>query len=770
MRNKKFLTVILSVFFLIGSLLPSSKTTSETAVAATTVQDNPPSKIDLTNIFTTPSGSNSTVINNNIVQVTPATGNQKGGIWSTVANKIDLTKNFNASMYLYFGDQGANAGDGMAFVMHNDLKGSNALSPNFGSGLGVYAGQNPGSSKTDGIQNSFAVEFDTYVNNNGSDGYFDTNVTTGNHVAWSYPGKDSTYIDYYVFPGNRRTMKHNNVDGNVGVQYPGNLSNDTWRKFTVNWNATSKVLTYQLQGLSPVLVPIDVQDVFGTNSVYWGFTGSTGSKYETNRVAFDQVPGLVNADLYRTITREDSSVVKNNDDVYGGEVLTYKLNAKYLSGLQEWANIYAKTTINNDVSYIPGSMTLTDSTGTQVLSDYLWAGQSLNVNIGNMNITRNDVTISFKVKVNKTASKTYVTENATFNGNNANYQFSPSNYYILPNQKPEVTINDIGPIHLLLGEDYQVNGTWFDSEKSQVLIYKNLNGIMVEDGTLVTGDKINPVNWSYFISHDQLEIGRNIFSMNVYNGNVFSNLASLEIYVESAPTISLEDAQNTIPVDLGNNYTISGNWNDIDSNTIDLYYLIDNSTPVKFASNVLNATNKGDNVNYSYDIPSDQLPIGTHQITVYGLDDSGRKSNTEQLSLDVTGKLTFTNVSTDVSFVGMEIPNHPTFTQRNNDWDIRVEDTRRTGSSWRVTATLETEFSDDHGHKLTDALKFVDENGIETNMSQGIPVNVFTHNTVSSQEIPLIWQNNQGILLKVNSFNYAGEYAGTIRWSLVDAP
>ncbi|PFJ08955.1 hypothetical protein COD67_22920, partial [Bacillus cereus] len=398
MIKKKFLRVSFLFMVVISLLMPGTGWLAPAKVEAAN-ENNPPSKIDLKGIFTMPTGSNSSIIGGNMVEITPNIANQKGGIWSTDINKMDLTKNFTASMYIYFGNQGANAGDGMAFVMHNDARGINALG-NMGSGLGVYASQGYGQSKTNGVQNSFAVEFDTYINNNDNDGYFDTNVTQGNHVAWSYPGKVDTYIDYYTFPSNRRTMKHNNVDGNVGVQFPGLLSNDSWRKFTVNWNAINSQITYQLQGLPAYTLSLNVQDVFGSNQVYWGFTGSTGSKFQNNRVTFDQVPGLVEADVKETITKKDNSIVESGTSVNTGEELTYKINAKYLSGKQDWTNIILKSVLNGYVSYIPGSMTITTPTGTTPLDDSAWSGQSLAVSLPNMNANMNDVTVSFKVKVN----------------------------------------------------------------------------------------------------------------------------------------------------------------------------------------------------------------------------------------------------------------------------------------------------------------------------------------------------------------------------------
>jgi hypothetical protein len=134
--NRKFPRAALSVMLVMGLILPSPGWLAPAHVKAAN-NGNPPFKIDLTGIFVTPAtGSNSSVIGGNIVQVTPDTANQKGGIWSTEANKMDLTKDFKASMYIYFGNRGANAADGMAFVMHNDSRGTNAISPHSGSGLG----------------------------------------------------------------------------------------------------------------------------------------------------------------------------------------------------------------------------------------------------------------------------------------------------------------------------------------------------------------------------------------------------------------------------------------------------------------------------------------------------------------------------------------------------------------------------------------------------------------------------------------------------------
>jgi len=770
--NRKFPRAALSVMLVMGLILPSPGWLAPAHVKAAN-NDNPPFKIDLTGIFVTPAtGSNSSVIGGNIVQVTPDTANQKGGIWSTEANKMDLTKDFKASMYIYFGDRGANAADGMAFVMHNDSRGTNAISPHSGSGLGVYAGQTHGSSKTDGIQKSFAVEFDTFINNNVNDGYFDTNTTKGAHVAWSYPGQSETYIDYYTSFQFRRTMKHNNIDGpNNGAQYPGNLSNDTWRKFTINWNATTSTLTYQLEGLSSVSIPINVQDIFGADQVYWGFTGSTGSRYQNNRVAFEEVPGLVNAEVKETITRKDGAVVDNGALANNGEELTYTINAKYLSGKQDWTDIIVKTFLNDHVSYVPGSMAISSGDGSGELDDSFWTGQSLAASIPDMNTNRNDVTISFKVKVNQVKVNTPVTETVKFEGSNYITNTHPVDYVIQANNVPEVTINEKGPIHLAIGEDYQAKGTWKDSDDSTNTLYYDLNGELLKSEVLDNGGSTEPVDWSYLITSDQLKLGENNLQVTAKDGKgAYSVSAKLKIIVESPPAITLTDANREIPVDFGTEYTMSGSWNDLDSNLVDLYYAVDSNTPVKFASNVSNSTNKGEDINYQYSIPADQLSIGMHQVSVYAVDDTGRKSNIEVVNVNVTGKLSFMSVTENVSFENMKVPNQPTYSKRNDDWDILVKDTRGLGSSWRLTATLMEEFSDSQGHFLRDALKFVNEDGIETTMALGAATNVYEMITQDEQNVSVNWESDKGILLKIDPFVYIGNYTGKINWNLIDAP
>ncbi|MEV2910805.1 hypothetical protein [Paenibacillus larvae] len=80
--------------------------------------------------------------------------------------------------------------------------------------------------------------------------------------------------------------------------------------------------------------------------------------------------------MKETITRQDGSVVESGAPVYKGEELTYTIHAKYLSGIQDWKDIILKTVLNDNVTYIPNSMTGTLPNGTTgALDDSWWSGQ-----------------------------------------------------------------------------------------------------------------------------------------------------------------------------------------------------------------------------------------------------------------------------------------------------------------------------------------------------------------------------------------------------------
>ncbi|WP_448949737.1 hypothetical protein [Latilactobacillus sakei] len=73
-------------------------------------------------------------------------------------------------------------------------------------------------------------------------------------------------------------------------------------------------------------------------------------------------------------------------------------------------------------------------------------------------------------------------------------------------------------------------------------------------------------------------------------------------------------------------------------------------------------------------------------------------------------------------------------------------------------------------HKQLDGgLVYVD--GQKSTDVTEIPQRIASKTTTSDDDItPIKWDDNQGILLKVNAGAYAGDYTGTIDWTLGNTP
>ncbi|MHC9533412.1 L-type lectin-domain containing protein [Dellaglioa sp. L3N] len=651
-------------------------------------EGNPPESIKLDNIFTIPEGSDSSVVEDTntkhyYVQVTPDRGLHKNGaIWSTPSNELDLTKDFEASMYVYFGGMGSSAADGMAFVMQNSAEqGDTILKGAQGSQMGVWASEEH-YGPFNGIQNSFAVEFDAHYN----DGFdWDVGKTLGkvNHLAWGYPGKESTYRD--EGEGNR-VLNHNDV------QSIDPLSNDKWYLFNVKWTASAEGKTGTLQyyygdnrATNPVVTikDIDLQDVFGGTNVVWGFTGSTGAKTDNNQVAFAKVPGLVNADGTATVSDSSKKVIASQDitgnKVSSGDTLSYKIGANYKDGKQDWEEILANFKLDGDVIYKPGTLKLvkTDQKGTEkssTLVDSSWTDKTLDkINLG---------------KLGKLSTDANTAAYITF----------------------DVTAGAAGMVN-------QSSGT-------------------------LKGD----------------------------NSVVTTNALSYEISPNEAPTLTLADAGKSIDLDNGTDYDFKGTWKDVDSDTASLFYTIDGGDAVSFESDLKNDP-KDKDYDYSGTVPTKELAIGTHKVSIYAKDAEGASSNIETVTVNVLGALQFANISKTATYETAKIPtgSDSVVINRGSDWDVSVKDTRAAGSNWHVDLTLTAPFTSEDGHVLKEALMYKSGTN-ETEFVVGKPMTVYSAATVDNKDVPINWTADQGVLMVAHSSDYRGTYTAGLNWSLVDAP
>lgn len=354
-----------------------------------------PNLSGLSNSATVVNSANSVSSGTQGVQITDA-ANQVGATWSTDDNKIDLSKNFKASMWMYFGNRGSDAGDGMAFVIQNS--GASAITSGLsstnspGQTLGVWGMDNNASADTStiagkAIQNSWAVEFDEYLNKDtvgGHNSSFDRPSTiTGPHLASNYPGDTRSYVQHPASSGGSfyYTITHNGL-----IQTA--LSDGSWHHLTLQWQAptsgTAGTMTYTINDKDPSTgakttgesqsVPVDVSKLgltastIATTPVWWGFTGSTGALYANNMVVFESIPGLIDADAALKVndTTQDK-VITDGSTVNGNDELSYKYELKYNGGKVNWKAIQASLDQNQNVTFSAGNIAYGDG-GTEALS------------------------------------------------------------------------------------------------------------------------------------------------------------------------------------------------------------------------------------------------------------------------------------------------------------------------------------------------------------------------------------------------------------------
>ncbi|MED3687096.1 L-type lectin-domain containing protein [Bacillus thuringiensis] len=728
---------------------------------ASGIQDSPPSGIKLDGVFQIPENSKSSVISKNNIDIVHLTDNkpyQNGAVWSTEENKMDLTKDFESSMYIYFGNSGENAGDGMAFVMQNDKNANKTILNGEGARLGTWDFAQVG--KYGGaIGNSFAIEFDTYHNDDG----FDSEVRNVNHIAWNYPDKKSSYYE----KSDKKLLIHNDV------QYPGILSNNTWHHFNIKWNSKQSTLTYQFDNQSSVTVPINVNDIFGTTKVYWGFTGSTGGKFEMNRVVFEKVAGLVDAEVKEDILDSTTNKSVVGTKVASGTELTYIMEANYIGGKQDWRNINVSSKIDSNVNYVPGSLRVKDSLGKETqLDDSHWNNGTLNLLISDMNLNNPKQTLLFNVITKKVGQDTVVSEHSSFNGENYTAKTPELKYTISANKAPEILLDQENQmIKAPMNSDISISGKWKDEDGTKATITYKLNGNVLDQSPLQSNQENTFQDWKYSISKDKLKLGLNHLEVYVTDeAGASSEVKSLSISVLSPPTVTLKEENKEETVDYGKSFKFSGTVSDLDGENkeLNLYYIIDDNEPVAF-SKVTNSK-LGEGIEFSGEIPTSNIDEGAHMITVYAVDEDALQSNACKFTLHIVKRLTFVDDMRDIEFVKTQIASTPKVSERVTDYSIHIVNSKGKGSMWKLKAELTKALVSKENHTL-EGLFFKKSNGEEEELLLNTPIIVASGELSQDySDINLNWKNDEGLLLRVAPSVHIGSYAGELTWTLEDAP
>ncbi|MFC6290404.1 lectin-like domain-containing protein [Levilactobacillus angrenensis] len=654
------------------------------------------------------------------VQLTNA-ANQLGTIWADKdAYYFELNHDQKASMWMYFDNKGGSAGDGMAFVLQNDTRGTAAVSrtkltnvPAAGETLGVwgspdeYTSESPSVVSSQAIQNSWALEFDTFVNNQFPGSYIDKSSdfdyfinyvtdkkTESPHIASNYPAQSGTYSRRYNANQYYTVMFHK------GILNPA-LSNGAWHHVTLKYTAPSsypgtgkmtyafddKDATTGLATAATTTATVDINtsnvDPQNTGKAMWGFTGSTGQSFETNQVVFEQIPGLVDASATASLydRTEDNVQVPANGMIMGGDRLLLQYNLTYNAGRKAWDNVQAAMTIPDNLTVTSGKVTYADGTQATVdLSSYQPGDKQLNATLPKgLSMENKTATISLYATAANPATNTAVGMTTS--------KFS-------------------APLGIATAD---------------------LGG--------------------FSIVHSAVNL-----TAQVTSGNAVNVLPGKTTTVTGTAALkgATSNAQFTLHPTL--------NGQDLAPATFDSQKQSDGSFTGQF----------------SYQPLASDLHLGENKLTLYVSDAAGNSSPDVTVTINVAGILSYANVPKTVTFADTQLTGTSQQIGRQGDWNLLVNDARGSGSKWQLTARLSKPMTaiNQPATQLDGDLQYRASTATSPVTIGTTAVPVATHTTTSNDETTnaTSWGADAGMLLHVNSSAVSGTYTGEITWNLANAP
>ncbi|MBC1373634.1 hypothetical protein HB847_14865 [Listeria booriae] len=783
MKNKVMKgTLFLLLFYLICPILLEVEAAIET----------PPKHLrDLSDIFETPLvNGNLAHITNGTVQVTNGNPNQVGAVWSTDKNLMDFKKDFHMSSYVNLGDRRGNSADGVMFVIQANT-GTQRWFTTSGASLGALADNNTGVPVIgSAIPNSFGIEFDLYGNKSNADGYFDNQVgnpaTYNQHIAQVWPGDPNFYDDGGTWYW--RVIRHQNPINRV-------LADGLWIKLAVDWDVEKQQLSYQIDDGVPHVVDAaifkrNVLDISST--AYWGFTGSTGPTYTAQQqVIFDEVPGLVNAEAKTYIkSNSRSKFLDNNSTVFSTEELHFSHEVIYHEGKQTWKDIEVTIEGLSEMTIKPNSIKLIpwydDVEGSSIsIDESAYREGSITISDNIMpdldvaGINPSKVIIEYDGILHSESGSEQLSVQANYTGSNAMIDADSFNLYVSNNIQPTVNVAQ---------EENEVNipdtesrilfsGDWQNPTGGQVELAYYLDEQLIGSNSGIDSSD-GEGSWSFeWLDFENISYGEHIFKVVITNQLGQANVSSLPFFKFNSPTltgVSIPHNQNIF--EKGEKIPFQIMWKDNDSESIQFYCQIDDDIviPLGQADNIA----MGEEHTYFHEIITENMSLGRHLFTFFGIDSDGNKSNEIFSYVTIVGKVQF---STRPSNFEMEsgVVSTPGEMKVTTLGEIGITDSREPGSNWSVTAQLNADESDTRYHK-----NFINEDGIEApddflvyknDKNSRIPINttsaiVMTQKTFNASEVFVNQDGEAGFYINTKSWMYRGIYTASISWTIVDAP
>ncbi|MFZ1232262.1 MAG: GEVED domain-containing protein [Thiofilum sp.] len=189
---------------------------------------------------------------------------QRGALWGN--NRINLNASFDYRAKVYLGNDSTGA-DGMTFTLQP--LGNNVIGQ-AGRGLGSGDGGDGASGK--GLDPSLVIELDTHTN-------LEPN--------WYDPAQD-----HLAIYSNGNTRHNGAATDLVSPISLGNISDGRYHDFRVVWNAATKTLQVYFDNTLQATKVVDLVSILGTATPYWGYTASTGARFNLHKVCNKTDPSI----------------------------------------------------------------------------------------------------------------------------------------------------------------------------------------------------------------------------------------------------------------------------------------------------------------------------------------------------------------------------------------------------------------------------------------------------------------------------------------------
>ncbi|MDK1728380.1 lectin-like domain-containing protein [Dellaglioa algida] len=707
--------------------------------------------------------------------------NQKAAVWSTDDNSFDINKDGKASMWVYLGNRGNVAGDGMALVFQNDSKGNAAISGNAGETLGVWGDDISSNLLGSAIQNSWALEFDTYMNGaTNSGGAFDLNLPGRSHIASGYPADKNTYTKRGGIISSYYTQNH------VGlITYNDSLSNGLWHHLTIDYktiDAKTGSMTYTFDDKEAVSehnsskftpaeyegqtkeVSIDKTKFKSTGGkIRWGFTGSTGANSESNLVMFEQVPGLVDAKATQTVTNLTQGKDLPSDGtgvVNAGDKLKFTSKATYLGGKQAWKEpaAYAKYPSKN-IDWTGIFLNGTD-TGLTDPADAV-VGASI-AGGGDLSTPNSTGEITYFGTVKSIAEDSKDTSPAgQFIGSNAIANTNAVSYTVKGQPKILLTIDNLKDIDVNYGLDATVSGTVKSSLGGLLAKGSKVDVTVNNETTPIKADVGTDGKFSVTVPKDKYKAGENTVTVQATDAAGIQTVKYTN-KINIHPVLTLNDNNGTVIAPYTFNFQVVDNSADITT-----YYKEGASgTPVqleKYAN-----TKPGSTQDHKVDLDTSKLSIGTHVLTVYSVDTEGNTSNNQTITV-IVGLL---SISSDDSInFENQIPAKTSVLSRTADYTLKLETSAAKNWTLSVTAGALTAKSDNSTlqHSTVGFRDTKDKSFTPLSPTIGTTID---SGTGQAATITKKWATDAGIVLNVVPSEIKADevYTSQINWTLTNTP